>query len=91
MYLDEMGLPLLAAGVQKVRRESVLSIAQAARRAGSVVVVVGPENLKILCEVSSQTPSGLKWFADNAEVPASRVSHLLALAQGDRNELATDS
>lgn len=80
MYMDEMGLPLLAEGV-RVRKESLLSIAQAARRTGSVVVIVGPGNMKILCEVHPQRPFDLRWFVDNEELPASRVSHLLALAQ----------
>lgn len=70
-------------GAGKVRKESVLSIAQAARRSGSVVVVVGPQNLRILCEVCMQKPSGLRWFADNFEVPASKVSYLLEQAQGE--------
>jgi len=82
MYLAEMGLPMLAEGVQKVRKESVLSIAQAARRTGSVVVVVGEENLKILCEVCEQKSSGLQWYVDGLEIQASRVSHLLDVAQG---------
>ncbi|SAL55655.1 hypothetical protein AWB69_05981 [Caballeronia udeis] len=81
MYLDEAGFSMLAEGVPKVRRESVLSIAQAARRTGSVVVVVGPENLQILCEVRPQNPVGLRWYVDGAEVPASRISHLLDVAQ----------
>jgi hypothetical protein len=65
-----------------VHKESVLSIAQAARRVGSVVVIVGPENLRILCEVNLQRPMGLSWFADGTEVQASEVSRLLDVAQG---------
>lgn len=79
---DEAGHMLLVEGVQKVRKESILSIAQAARRTGSVVVVVGPENLKILCEVDPAKPSGLRWYADNFEIPASKISYLLDVAQG---------
>lgn len=71
----------LRSGGQKVRKESVLSIAQAARRSGSVIVVVGPENLRILCEVCPRKPSGLRWYVDNFEAPASKVSHLLEVAQ----------
>ncbi|CAE6876036.1 hypothetical protein R69608_01406 [Paraburkholderia nemoris] len=62
-------------------KESVLSLAVAARRNGSVVVVLGPENTRILCEVDPAKPSGLRWFADNFEVPASKISHLLDVIQ----------
>ena len=65
-----------------MRRESVQSIAQAARRVGSVVTIVGEQNLKILCEVNLQRPMGLSWFADGTEVQASEVSRLLDVAQG---------
>ena len=68
-----------------MRRESVQSIAQAARRVGSVITIVGPENTRILCEVNLQTPSGLRWYVDNTEVSANEVSHLLALAQGEQS------
>lgn len=81
--LDEAGFSILVEGVQKVRRESVLSIAQAARRSGSVAVIVGRENLKILCEVDPSKPSGLRWYADGFEIPASKISHLLDAAQGE--------
>lgn len=89
---DEAGHMMLVQGVpfcnqlhereeQQVRKESVLSIAQSARRAGSAVVVVGPQNLRIVCEVCPQKPSGLRWHVDGHEVPASKVSHLLDVAQ----------
>ncbi|MGX7001945.1 hypothetical protein [Caballeronia sp. KNU42] len=65
-----------------MRKESVLSIAQSARRMGSVVVIVGEQNLRILCEVAMHTPSGLKWYADNTEVTAVEIARLLDDAQG---------
>ncbi|WP_158935063.1 hypothetical protein [Burkholderia sp. S171] len=64
-----------------MRKESLQSIAQSAMRLGSVVVIVGEQNLKILCEVAMQTPSGLRWYVDNTEVQASEVSRLLDVAQ----------
>jgi len=64
-----------------MRRESVQSIAQAARRVGSVVTVVGEQNLKILCEVNLQRPMGLAWHVDGIELPVSEVSRLLDVAQ----------
>ncbi len=76
----------LREGTSKVRKpkESVLSLAVAARRTGSVVVVLGPENTRILCEVCPLKPSGLRWFADGVEVAASKISYLLENVQGDR-------
>jgi hypothetical protein len=73
---------LRSEGGQQVKKESVLSIAQAARRSGSALVVLGPENLRILCEVCPQKPSDLRWYANNVEMPASRISFLLEQAQG---------
>ena len=66
-----------------MRRESVLSIAQAARRVGSVVVIVGAENLRILCEINLQKPGGLAWFVNGAEVSATEVSRLLDTIQDE--------
>ena len=69
-----------------MRRESVLSIAQAARRVGSVVVIVGAENLRILCEINLQKPMGLSWFVDGSEVSAAEVVRLLDDVQGVNHE-----
>lgn len=66
-------------------RESVQSIAQAARRTGSVVVVLGPENTKVLCELNLQRPSGLAWFMNGAEVTAAEVVRMLDTAQGSES------
>jgi len=71
---------------EKMKKESVLSIACAARRVGQVVVVLGPENTQILCEVCVQKPSGLRWFADGFEVPCSKISYLLDVVQGQGND-----
>lgn len=93
-YLDECGLPMLVEGVPRnqlrsegqMKKESVLSIAQSARRTGSCMVVLGPENTQILCEVCVQKPSGLRWFADGFEVPCSKISYLLDVVQGQGND-----
>ena len=81
--MDECGWPLLVEGVGKVRRESVQSLAAAARRSGSIVVVLGDRNTKVQCEVCTNRVTGLRWFVDDWEVPSSRIVTVLEELQGE--------
>lgn len=65
-----------------MRKESVLSIADAARRTGSLVTILGEQNTQILCEIDLQKPMGLSWFVDGVEATAAEVSSLLDHVQG---------
>ena len=69
-----------------MRKESVLSIATAARRTGSLVTVLGEKNTQILCEINLQKPMGLAWFVNGSEATAAEVSRVLDTIQGVDHE-----
>lgn len=96
--LDEMGWPLLVEavpatrgscgrnkmqGAGNVRKESILSIATAARRTGSITVVVGEKNDRIDCEHNPNTDE-FRWWFNGFPAPSHKISFLLDDCQGDR-------
>lgn len=82
--LDESGLMLLvepvalqttASALRTMRKESVLSICNAARRAGSITVVVGSGNTRIDCRYVAG--SEFQWTLNGQPVAAHQVSRAL--------------
>jgi hypothetical protein len=71
----------LREGVQRVRKESILSIACAARRTGQITVVVGQENHRVRCEHDALT-NEFRWWWDDWPAPSHKISFLLDDAQG---------
>jgi hypothetical protein len=67
-----------------VRKESILSIATAARRSGSITVVVGVANDRIDCEYRTITDD-FRWWFNGFPAPCHKISFLLDTAQGERS------
>lgn len=66
-----------------MRRESILSIATAARRSGKITVVVGKENDRIDCEHHADR-NEFRWWWNGFPTPCHKISFLLDDAQGSR-------
>lgn len=66
-----------------MRRESILSIATAARRTGQITVVVGQKNHRVRCEHDPLTDT-FAWWWDDWPAPSHKISFLLDDAQGLR-------
>ncbi|MGF6905318.1 hypothetical protein P3T22_006611 [Paraburkholderia sp. GAS348] len=64
-------------------KESILSLASAARRTGSVIVVLGPENTRLCCTYHVPTDT-FQWHVDDSPCPASRVSWILESLQDEQ-------
>lgn len=67
-----------------MRRESILSIASAARRTGSITVVVGGKNDRIDCEHVANTGE-FRWWANGVSKQAYEISFLLDTLQGEQS------
>jgi hypothetical protein len=66
----------------RMSKESILSLATAARRTGSVVVVLGPANTRLRCTYHVPTDM-FQWHVDDFPCPASRVSWVLESLQDE--------
>lgn len=66
-----------------VRKESILSIALAARRAGKATVIVGNENTRIDCQHIDG--SEFLWWANGERKHAHEIGFLLDDVQGSRS------
>jgi len=69
--------------LRTMRKESILSIASAAKRMGHVTVVVGQENHRVRCEHDAINDE-FKWWWDDWPTPSHKISFLLDDAQGSR-------
>lgn len=64
-------------------KESILSLATAARQRGSVTVVLGVENTKVCCTYHVPTDT-FQWHVDDRPCPPSRVSWILESLQDEQ-------